>query len=336
MYRLIGADGQEYGPVAREQLRQWVAEGRANAQTQTQLAGETGWVALGARPEFADLLGGPAGHVPPAAPASQSSADEIRNRDYRLDVGEVVRRGWQILTTNAGLLIAGTLLVLFLNGIASAPSSIGNLLMELGAKKPPLLIAGIALLVVGWIASVVLAGPLLGGLYWPYIKLTRGQRIEFGDFFAGFRRGFVNLMLGNFLVGLLSTACLAPGALVLVAGIFLKLSQTSRLGVGLIVGGAILLAVGLAFTIYLVVCWVFTLALIVDRQMGFWEAMKLGRAAVRKHWWSVLWNLIVVAVIALSGVLACCVGLIFTLPLGFAIQMVIYENIFGARTTANP
>jgi hypothetical protein len=32
-----------------------------------------------------------------------------------------------------------------------------------------------------------------------------------------------------------------------------------------------------------------------------------------------------------SGVIACCVGLVFTVPLGFAIQMTIYETLFGAR-----
>ena len=33
MYKIIGADGNEYGPITTEQLRQWLAEGRVNAQT---------------------------------------------------------------------------------------------------------------------------------------------------------------------------------------------------------------------------------------------------------------------------------------------------------------
>ena len=50
-----------YGPVSAEQLRQWLAEGRANAQTQTLTDGATEWKPLGALPEFA-------GHFAPPTP----------------------------------------------------------------------------------------------------------------------------------------------------------------------------------------------------------------------------------------------------------------------------
>ncbi len=74
MYKILGADGREYGPVEAGQLRKWIQEGRANHETMAQAAGETGWKPLGQHPEFADLLlsasppiiAGPA----PAAPAS--------------------------------------------------------------------------------------------------------------------------------------------------------------------------------------------------------------------------------------------------------------------------
>jgi hypothetical protein len=43
MYKIIGADGKEYGPVSAEQLRQWQAEGRVNAQTKVQAEGSADW-----------------------------------------------------------------------------------------------------------------------------------------------------------------------------------------------------------------------------------------------------------------------------------------------------
>ena len=49
----FGLDGKQYGPVSAEQLQQWIAEGRANAQTQTFAEGAAGWKPLGAVPEFA-------------------------------------------------------------------------------------------------------------------------------------------------------------------------------------------------------------------------------------------------------------------------------------------
>ena len=47
MYKILGGDGKEYGPISADTLRQWVSEGRANAQTQVQVEGGTGWTALG-------------------------------------------------------------------------------------------------------------------------------------------------------------------------------------------------------------------------------------------------------------------------------------------------
>ena len=41
MYKIIGADGKEYGPITSEQLRQWMAEGRANLQTRVLPEGAT-------------------------------------------------------------------------------------------------------------------------------------------------------------------------------------------------------------------------------------------------------------------------------------------------------
>jgi hypothetical protein len=53
MYRIIGADQREYGPVSRETLVQWIAERRAHAQTPVQAAGASDWQPLGTLPEFA-------------------------------------------------------------------------------------------------------------------------------------------------------------------------------------------------------------------------------------------------------------------------------------------
>ena len=53
MYRIIGKDGQQYGPVSAEQLKKWIAENRANDQTQVQREGIAEWKPLYSFPEFA-------------------------------------------------------------------------------------------------------------------------------------------------------------------------------------------------------------------------------------------------------------------------------------------
>lgn len=56
MYRIIGADGREYGPVAADQLREWIAEGRVDAQTKALVEGAALWKPLVEYLEFAPLL----------------------------------------------------------------------------------------------------------------------------------------------------------------------------------------------------------------------------------------------------------------------------------------
>jgi hypothetical protein len=52
MYRMIGADGKEYGPITAAQLRQWAAEGRVFAQTLVKAEGTVEWKPTSQIPEL--------------------------------------------------------------------------------------------------------------------------------------------------------------------------------------------------------------------------------------------------------------------------------------------
>ncbi len=56
MYRIIGSDGRTYGPTTADLLREWIAEGRADAQTQVWAEGASQWRPLAEYAEFAPLL----------------------------------------------------------------------------------------------------------------------------------------------------------------------------------------------------------------------------------------------------------------------------------------
>jgi len=56
MYKIIGGDGKEYGPVTTDQLKQWMADGRANAQTKVMPEGASDWKLLAEIPELASTL----------------------------------------------------------------------------------------------------------------------------------------------------------------------------------------------------------------------------------------------------------------------------------------
>ena len=65
MYRIIGADGREYGPITAAQLLAWIAEGRANALTRAKAEGTDQWKPLTEYVEFAPAVA----RIPPALAA---------------------------------------------------------------------------------------------------------------------------------------------------------------------------------------------------------------------------------------------------------------------------
>jgi hypothetical protein len=201
MYKIIGADGHEYGPVTTEQLRQWIREGRTSAQTKVQVEGATEWKTLGEFSEFADLLGSAGAGVPPVVGAvdPEALAAQILARDYTIDIGGCIGRGWQLVKKNFWLLIG----VSFVGGLIAAGGGIPYL---------------------GPIIGLIIGGPMMGGLYALYLKKIRGQPATFGDAFIGFSTAFVPLMLTHLVSGLLTIVgcllCILPGIYLGVGWIF--------------------------------------------------------------------------------------------------------------------
>lgn len=67
MYKIIGADGKEYGPITPEQLREWMLQGRVNLQTPVRSEAGGDWRPLAAWPELS-----PPSDVPPLPPPTLS------------------------------------------------------------------------------------------------------------------------------------------------------------------------------------------------------------------------------------------------------------------------
>jgi anthranilate phosphoribosyltransferase len=66
-YRMLGSDNRQYGPAPADQVRRWIAEGRANNQTLLSREGTGAWAPLASLPEFASAT------VPP--PIGRDSVD---------------------------------------------------------------------------------------------------------------------------------------------------------------------------------------------------------------------------------------------------------------------
>ena len=82
MFKIIGADGKEYGPISDDVLRQWIGEGRVNAQTRILPEGAAEWKTVADLPEFAAALSGAI--PPPLVPKPISLAPLPRTNNLAL------------------------------------------------------------------------------------------------------------------------------------------------------------------------------------------------------------------------------------------------------------
>jgi uncharacterized RDD family membrane protein YckC len=81
MFTIIGGDGKEYGPVTTDQVRSWIANGRANLDTKAKAAGSDEWRRLADFPEF----GNPAGLPPVISDVSDiAHDDQLAAREARI------------------------------------------------------------------------------------------------------------------------------------------------------------------------------------------------------------------------------------------------------------
>jgi prepilin-type processing-associated H-X9-DG protein len=123
MYKVIGADQQEYGPVSAEQINHWIAQGRANGSSRVQAEGSEEWKSLREYPEFADALAMVTNAGMPAAPPENLQP----TRTSRLAIWSLVL-GLLGVVTYGITAIAGLVLgIIALVKIAKARGALGGL-----------------------------------------------------------------------------------------------------------------------------------------------------------------------------------------------------------------
>jgi hypothetical protein len=201
-YLIIGADSKEYGPSTADEIRQWVAEGRANGQTLVKAEGENDWKPMASFPEFAGLkfrTPPPPHSAPPpvlTAPAIGGTALPV---DQPLPVGACLKAGWNLLRKNFGVLFFATLMVVAVRSALSAVQVVN-------------------------VFALLFKGVFYGGLYMVFLKCLRNQPTRPAEAFSGFGENFVQLLLVGVVRLLLTTigflCCILPGIFLFVAWIF--------------------------------------------------------------------------------------------------------------------
>jgi hypothetical protein len=304
MYKIVGGDQKVYGPISAEQLRQWFSEGRINAATSILPDGATEWSPLSALPEFADLFVPGATTAPPlrggaSVPPIPPSPEATLARDYNLDIGDCISRSWTLVKANFWPVVGVSTLITIAYGVINQiPGIFTRPLINDMIEYRRFSLPGFLIIVGASMLATPFYNVLMAGQFNYYLKLIRGQDATVADAFSGFKN-FLQLALLGLVMGLLIwigiCLCVLPG-------------------------------------IYLSVAWYFAMPLVIDRGMGFWEAMEFSRKVASKHWFTVFALIVVIGLLAIAGVCACCIGILVTMPIAWVALMYAYEDIFSRRT----
>lgn len=219
-YSIIGGDGKEYGSVTADDLRKWIAEGRLNAQSLAKAESDTEFRTLEKFPEFADAF---APNAPqPGAPPSLASFTGRSSRDYELDIGACISRGWELVKKNFWPVVGVNFLIFLvimafnqLTGLITRP------IINAMIQQHQFSAGGIAIILLVSILGAPVYMVLMAGLMKYFLKLVRGEQASVGDAFSGFGPVTGQLILLSLVA---NTLALAGYALCIIPGIFLQVA----------------------------------------------------------------------------------------------------------------
>ncbi len=253
---------------------------------------------------------------------------------------DVISEAWTFLQPNIGPWL---LAMVAYFGVTYGFSIVQNL-VQLPAQNGGSPIWIVLSLVIQLIGSLV-SQLLLGGLAKMAIGTVRTRVANINEMWT-VTNVWLGLVLSGILQGLFYIIACLPGLIVLGVSVFAPLSQAGVFSpavlnggkapnippsvIGGMVGGIsvgmllILLASAVRFSLFYLATF-----LIVDRKTGAWEAISTSAKALKKHFWSSLLLLFVLALINTGGVMACCVGLFLTVPLSQIAIALVYRDLFG-------
>lgn len=83
--------------------------------------------------------------------------------------------------------------------------------------------------------------------------------------------------------------------------------------------------------IYLSVAYLMVIPLIIDKEMGPWQAMETSRKAINRHWFKVFGLYLLMGLIFTLSSIPMGIGIIWTFPMFILVGGILYREIFGVN-----
>ncbi|MHB1175976.1 MAG: DUF975 family protein [Sulfuriferula sp.] len=227
----------------------------------------------------------------------QSSLEGGISGQYDFSITAIIAEGWE-KTSGA----KGAILLAFLAYIVIA--TIVSVVQKLIFPDPNLLFqhhqlgAGFFWLAITMLVSIPITYPLVAGIIVLGIRRSVDAEIDAGSVFRAYAKVIPLTLLGIVLTLLI------------------------------MLGYVLLIIPG----IYLSVAYLMSMALMMDRNMGVWEALETSRKAISKHWFKVFFLYLAMGIMFLLACLPIFIGLIWMLPLLAIVQGLLYKKMFGVAS----
>ena len=243
------------------------------------------------------------------------NTDELLTNGYDFNMGKYMADGWDLFKKGAGSYIGFTI-VFFVIVMVLVFIPFVNLLLS------------------------VFEYVLLSGIF-IYSRNLLNDKGEFGNFFEGFN-SFGQIFLYAIVLFLFTMPALVIFAIYLLPEGFAisamngfenaeYLAEEIMANFQENMGAIIFLYIAMMlYMMYLYISYSFTLILIVDRKMRFWDAMELSRKVIAKNFFSFFGMYIILGIMMFFGVLVTCgLGTVIAIPYINLVIFSAYNSIIG-------
>jgi uncharacterized membrane protein len=230
-------------------------------------------------------------HTPASQPngALGGSLEDAVAGHYAFTIGGVIQEAWERTKGLKGPFWGGAVLLFF--GLVAVSFVLG---LVLGRGHMSM---GGSMLVpmLSQLLITIVLYPCMAGIFMMGVRRSVDQPISFQMLF-----GYFPYLVPLVIAGILMTVLMMLGfVLLIIPGIYL--------------------AVGYSFTI----------PLIVEKNLGAWEAMETSRKAVTRHWFKIFFLYLVMTLIFIISAIPLGIGIIWTYPMFVAMIGVMYREMFG-------
>ncbi len=228
-------------------------------------------------------------------PGSWGSVERALSGESGFEIQEVMREAWSRVPGSKGILwVIGVMAF----GASMLAQAVVVALMTVGgaSAEDSILAAVVDGVVPGLLGAMVAAPIVAGGWLYSIKRSVHDDSASINEVVAGFSRA------------------------VPIIGVQLLSTLMTYLGIALLILPGV----------YLAVAYAFAMPLVIEKNMGVWEAMETSRRAITRCWLRVFGFMIVVALVAgLGSALTLGVGLIWALPFLALAYAVVYRDLFG-------